>query len=338
MRNLFKKAIIFTDIHFGLKVNSDQHNQDCVDFISWMIDVAKNNNCDTCLFLGDYFNNRNNVNVKTLNYAQQGLELLSNSFKETILIPGNHDCYFKDSRSINSINWARNIPNLRIINEMESIGDCVFVPWMIGEDHKQIAKQRGRYMFGHFELPHFLMNAMVRMPEVGELRYEHFENFEKMFTGHFHKRQQQGNINYIGNCFPHNFSDAGDDARGCMILEWGEEPKFHAWPDSPRYRVYNISNIIEEPEKYMLPRSYVRLMLDVDVSYEEANFIKESFVETYQLRELSLISTKQDAHSEDTTGVSVAFESVDQIVNQNLLAVQSEFYEPALLMDIYKNL
>lgn len=338
MANLFKKAMVWTDLHLGLKSNSVQHNEDCWEFTKWMCELAEEQGCETCLFLGDFHNNRNTINVMTLNYSLRCLEHVASKFEKTIMIPGNHDLFFKDRRDMYSVSWARNIPNLRIINEMESIGDCVFVPWMIGEDHKQIAKQRGRYMFGHFELPHFLMNAMVRMPEVGELRYEHFENFEKMFTGHFHKRQQQGNINYIGNCFPHNFSDAGDDARGCMILEWGEEPKFHAWPDSPRYRVYNISNIIEEPEKYMLPRSYVRLMLDVDVSYEEANFIKETFIETYQLRELSLISTKQDAHSEDTTGVSVAFESVDQIVNQNLLAVQSEFYEPALLLDIYKNL
>ncbi len=29
MSNLFKKAAVFTDIHFGLKSNSLQHNQDC---------------------------------------------------------------------------------------------------------------------------------------------------------------------------------------------------------------------------------------------------------------------------------------------------------------------
>jgi hypothetical protein len=303
-----------------------------------MCKLAKEQGCETCLFLGDFNNNRNNVNVMTLNYGLRCLEHVAEHFDQTIMIPGNHDLFWKDRRDMYSVSWARNIPKLRIINDIESVGDCVFVPWMVGEDHKQIVKQTGKYMFGHFELPHFLMNAMVRMPEVGELRSEHFDKFDAMFTGHFHKRQQQGKINYIGNCFPHNFSDAGDDARGCMILEWDQAPVFYAWPEAPRYRVYNISEIIQDPDKYMHARSYIRLMLDVDLSFEEANFIKENFVETYQLRELSVISTKQDEHSEDTTGVSVAFETVDQIVNQNLMAVQSEFYEPALLLDIYKNL
>jgi hypothetical protein len=254
------------------------------------------------------------------------------------MIPGNHDLFYRDRRDLYSVSWARNIKNIEIVNDIYSEGDCVFVPWMVGEDHMQIHKQKGKYMFGHFELPNFLMNAMVRMPDVGELTADDFLNTETMFTGHFHKRQHQNNLHYMGNCFPHNFSDAGDDSRGCMILEWGAEPEYITWPEAPRYRVFNISDIIDKPEKYLLPRSYVRLMLDVDVSYEEANFIKETFVETYQLRELSLLSTKQDAHAEDTTGVSVAFETVDQIVHSQLAAINSDHFDSKILLDIYSNL
>ena len=39
MQNLFKKAAVFTDIHFGLKNNSSIHNQDCEDYIDWFIDI-----------------------------------------------------------------------------------------------------------------------------------------------------------------------------------------------------------------------------------------------------------------------------------------------------------
>ena len=33
MSNLFKKAAVFSDIHYGLKSNSIQHNIDCVNFV-----------------------------------------------------------------------------------------------------------------------------------------------------------------------------------------------------------------------------------------------------------------------------------------------------------------
>ena len=55
-----------------------------------------------------------------------------------------------------------------------------------------------------------------------------FEHQEYVFTGHFHKRQVKDNIIYTGNAFPHNFSDAWDDERGWMFLEWGKEPEFFA--------------------------------------------------------------------------------------------------------------
>ena len=65
------------------------------------------------------------------------------------------------------------------------------------------------------------MNAMVQMPNTGELQPEHFKNQEYVFSGHFHKRQVKGCINYIGNALPHNYADAWDDERGMMILEHG---------------------------------------------------------------------------------------------------------------------
>ena len=41
MTNLFKKAAVFTDIHFGLKSNSTLHNEDCLNFVKWATQKAK---------------------------------------------------------------------------------------------------------------------------------------------------------------------------------------------------------------------------------------------------------------------------------------------------------
>ncbi len=51
MTQLFKKAACFTDIHFGNKSNSKQFNQDADRFVDWFIGQAKENNCETCIFL-----------------------------------------------------------------------------------------------------------------------------------------------------------------------------------------------------------------------------------------------------------------------------------------------
>lgn len=338
MTNLFRKAAIFTDIHYGAKSNSEQHNTDCLEFMKWAVIKAKQEGCETCLFLGDYHNNRASMNIRTMQYALHGLELLSQNFQQTFFIPGNHDLYYRDKRDIQSVEWARHLPNVEICNDWFSSGDVVIAPWLVGDDFKRIPKLKGKYMFGHFELPGYLMNAMVEMPDHGEVRREDFTNFEHVFTGHFHKRQTKKNITYIGNCFPHNYADAGDDDRGLAILEWGKDPVYHAWPDQPRYRVLGLANIIDNAATLLAPKMHVRVNLDIEISYEEATFIKETYIRDYALREMSLIPNKNSSVDTDMAPGEIKFESVDQIVTDQITNIESEFYDNKLLLKIYQNL
>jgi DNA repair exonuclease SbcCD nuclease subunit len=338
MTNLFKKAAIFTDIHFGLKSNSTLHNEDCLAFVKWATARAKEEGCETAMFLGDWHNNRASLNIVTLNYSLRSLEHLNANFDRVYFIPGNHDLYYRDKRDIQSVEWARHLPNVEICNDWFSSGDVVIAPWLCGDDHKRIPKLTGKYMFGHFELPGYLMNAMVEMPDHGEVRREDFENFEHVFTGHFHKRQTKKNITYIGNAFPHNYADAGDDERGLTILEWGAAPAFHAWPAQPTYRVYGLANLIDNAPALLKPKMHVRVGLDIEISYEEANFIKETFVKDYDLREMSLIPNKNSDVDTDMAPGEIKFESVDQIVTDQLTNIESEFYDNKLLLKIYQNL
>jgi DNA repair exonuclease SbcCD nuclease subunit len=338
MTNLFKKAALITDIHFGLKSNSTLHNEDCLNFVKWATTKAKEEGCETAFFLGDWHNNRASINILTLGYSLQALEHLNANFSTVYFIPGNHDLYYRDKRDVQSVEWAKHLPNVQICNDWFSAGDVVIAPWLCGDDHKRITKLRGKYMFGHFELPGYLMNAMVAMPQHGELERDHFRQFDHVFTGHFHKRQTQKNITYIGNCFPHNYADAGDDERGLTILEWGNEPTYHAWPDQPRYRVFQLSDVLNHTEKMLQPGMHVRVNLDVDISYEEATFIKETFTSTYGLREITLIPAKVTDLTDYQIQGNIEFESVDQIVYSQLTTIDSKQYDPNLLLDLYRNL
>jgi hypothetical protein len=338
MKTLFKKAAVFTDIHFGLKSNSVQHNQDCSDFVDWFIQKAKEENCETCFFLGDYNHHRASINIQTMQFGLRALEKLNNSFEHVYFIPGNHDLYYRDKRDVHSVEWAKHLPNVTIVNDWFIQDEVVIAPWLVGEDHKKLAKLSGKYLFGHFELPAFYMNAMVQMPDHGDVNDSDLAGFEKVFSGHFHKRQARNNIWYIGNAFPHNYADAGDDQRGMMILEWGEEPEFHAWPGQPLFRVYKLSDILDNPEGLLLPKSSVRVHLDIDISYEEANFIRETLIPKHNIREMSLIPMKLDQHSQDLAPGEVNFESVDQIIVDQLAAIESEFFDPKVLLEIYRNL
>lgn len=337
MTNLFNRAAIFTDLHLGMKSNSQIHNQDCERYIDWFIDLVKQNNCDIILFLGDFHHNRNSINISTMDFSLRCLEKLEQTGIRTMFIPGNHDLYHKDKRTLSSIKYISKFKNIQLINEQYTESDVCFVPWLIGEEHKNMRKINARYVMGHFELPKFLMNAMVEMPDHGELSREDFDHVEKVFTGHFHKRQTQNNIYYIGNAFPHNFADAWDNDRGAVILEWGQEPKFYNWTDGPEYRVMNLAQLIDNPEKFLNDRTYARVNLDISISYEEATFIKETMLSQYGARELSLIPHKQELDMLGTA-IDTAFESVDQIVINQIDTIDSNNYDKKLLLEIYTGL
>ena len=339
MTNLFKHAACFTDVHFGNKNNSRQHNIDCEEFVIWFIEEAKARGCETCIFLGDWHHHRASVNVSTLNYSVSNLKKLSEAFEEVYLLVGNHDLFYREKREINSFPYADLFGNLHIINDDILIQDNVaLVPWLVGNEWKQMTKLKSKYVFGHFELPHFMMNQIVEMPDHGELKSEHFEKPDLVFSGHFHKRQVRDKIHYLGSPFAHNYADDWDDQRGAMFLNWGGEPKYVNY-DGPRYIRLNLSDLIDAPEDYLNSKTYCRAMLDVPISYEEANFIKETFMTQFTPRELSLIPVKKEELSMDPAqDGDYIVESVDQIVYNQLASVDSEMINTKLLTDIYKDL
>lgn len=334
---MFNKAAFLTDIHFGLKSNSQQHNQDCLDFVTWFVEEARKNNCDTGFFLGDWHHNRSSLNITTLNFSLKALEVIDNYFERFYFIAGNHDLYYRDRRDIASVAFADKFTRIQLVNEPVTIDSVTLLPWMVNDEWKNIKKIKSPYIFGHLELPHFMMNAMVAMPDHNELHEDHFVNQRRVVSGHFHKRQQRGNITYMGNCFPHNYADVNDNDRGMMIMEYDKEPIYLSWPNAPKFKIIKLSQLLNEPVNLLTDNTYARVEIDIDISYEEANFIKETFMSQYNLRELSLTQGKQNEVL-DSVGIDVNFESVDQIVSKQISSIDSEFYDNKLLLDIYNNL
>jgi len=124
-----------------------------------------------------------------------------------------------------------------------------------------------------------------------------------------------------------------------MILdrENDAEPEYINWPECPKYRTVKLSQLIDEKDTLIKPNMYLRVTLDLPISYEEASFIKETFIRDYNCREITLIPQKQ--MEEITTDLDIAqFESVDQIVSNEIAALDTENYSKKTLLDIYNGL
>jgi hypothetical protein len=149
-------------------------------------------------------------------------------------------------------------------------------------------------------------------------------------------RQQKGKVSYIGNPFGHNYADIWDFERGAMFFEWGSTPEYVNYEDGPRFLNLNLSSLLANPDLYLKPKTYLQVMLDLDISYEEATFLRETFIESYKVREFKLMRNQEE--EENDVSVSVDFKTVDQIVIEKLSNIQSDTYDPKFLIELYTNL
>ena len=92
-----------------------------------------------------------------------------------------------------------------------------------------------------------------------------------------------------------------------------------------------------DADNLLKSKQHLRVNLDIDISFEEASFIKENFITNYNLRELTLISERKRVELSDEFDGQV-FESVDQIITNQLVSIQSDKYNTNTLLDIYNNL
>jgi DNA repair exonuclease SbcCD nuclease subunit len=217
------------------------------------------------------------------------------------------------------------------------MGDVALIPWLVEEEWKDVSEIKSKYVFGHLELPGFKMNASVEMPDHGALNAEHFEHQDLVFSGHFHKRQTKGKINYIGNPFGHNYGDVWDFERGAMYLEWDGEPEFIDYDGGPRFININLSALLTNPDIYLKPKTYLQVVLDIDITYEEATFLRETFVEQYDVREFKLVRGQEDDLEKEYSG-DITMKTVDQIVIEQLTNIDSDSFDNAKLIEIYDRL
>lgn len=166
---------------------------------------------------------------------------------------------------------------------------------------------------------------------------DQFKKQEYVFSGHFHGRQQKGHIVYMGNIMPFDFSDNWREDKGMMLLEWGGEPEFRAWPDQPLYRTMTLSELVHNPDRLLKQNLTARVMIDTDISYEEAQAVKDAFISSYGLRKIELVHQSKPEAATEFVG-NAEFKSVDETVIDGLNSIDSVGMNKEMLVSIYQNL
>jgi DNA repair exonuclease SbcCD nuclease subunit len=267
---------IFSDLHLGIKGDNQYWHSVAVEFIQDMVKTLKEKNIKDVFFLGDWFHNRNSVDVYTLNSTAKILRLLEDF--SIHIFPGNHDLYFSGSTEVSSTSIFQGYNNIKYYDKPArlNIGDksITLCPWGFNPLNSEI--ESSDYLFGHFEINTFQMNSSEHLCEEGFKLSDLLKKFNSIFSGHFHKAQfrkySSGSIVYVGNPFQMNYGEAGDK-KGFIILDVDTgKYSYHYNEISPKFIKMTLSSLIrKEPSKIgkEIVNNYLRLAIDKNITVDD---------------------------------------------------------------------
>jgi DNA repair exonuclease SbcCD nuclease subunit len=147
---------------------------------------------------------------------------------DTHIIIGNHDTYFKNTNEVNSVSElcttydGVNEPWIYTNPKEVELGGCrmLFLPWICDDNYEEsiyaIDNSTSEICMGHLEIKGFEMQKGI-VNEQG-LEKSQFKRFEKVISGHFHKKSDNGHIYYLGAQYEQTWSDY-KDPKGFHIFD-----------------------------------------------------------------------------------------------------------------------
>ena len=219
------KVAILGDSHLGISNDSPIFLEAYLTYFeNHLFPYLIKNNIKTLVHLGDVLDRRKYINFNTL---QQVRTRFSGWFKKNDVtvhcIIGNHDCYWKNTNDVNScveifgdFFEVHEKPKDIILDGMI----CGFVPWITKENSEEIGeyllKSNADVLFGHFELSGYEVARGVR--HEGGMDPSYLSRFKKVYSGHFHCKQESGNIHYLGTPYDMSYPDVAE-SKGFHVLD-----------------------------------------------------------------------------------------------------------------------
>lgn len=200
------KILLFSDLHLR-----SESRDVCVQVLNGVRDTARNLGITQVGFTGDFFHVRYSIPVDIVNVTHEWAKSLKEADLDLIFLPGNHDQVNLEGRHALEVFEADHIKVYTEPTEDE------FGAWLPYRKDPEVVQQAldsfsSPVLFAHVPIRGAMMNNLL--PDENGLPLEMFEKFDKVLTGHYHKRQVHGNVQYLGS----PWQTRGD--------EWGQEKGF----------------------------------------------------------------------------------------------------------------
>ena len=209
------KIALLNDTHFGCRNDNPAFIEFQNKFYNeQFFPYLQQNNINCLVHLGDVVDRRKFINHNTAhNFKKVFWDRLDDMGIETHIIIGNHDTYYKNTNEVNALqnlNISENAIVYTHATDVELDGlKILFIPWICDDNYSETMRTIGNstatISMGHLEISGFEMHN-GHMNEQG-LEKSMFKRFEKVMSGHFHKKSDDGHIYYLGTQYEMTWSD-----------------------------------------------------------------------------------------------------------------------------------
>ena len=238
--------VIITDQHFGARKGAEYiHNYFKKFYDDIFFPYLKENKIDTIIDMGDTFDNRRNIDLASLEWSKKNYYDRLHSMGITVhTIVGNHTAYYKDTNEINTVDLLlKEYDNVVIYSEPTEINldglDILMLPWINEENRLQtmemIKSSKSKVVMGHLELNGFVATRGHTMEHGMDTKV--FDKFDRVYSGHYHTRSNNGKIYYLGNPYEMYWNDV-NDKRGFHLFD--TKTVEHTPINNPHRLFYNI--------------------------------------------------------------------------------------------------
>lgn len=287
------KVVITADIHFGVAGKLLDTLWAC-RVIRKYCELA---NIDTVLVLGDLYHNRQAIEIDVNSHVCMFFEEAKDQFKQQwVVFPGNHDMFLRHSWDINSLTPLRK--HLTVIEGVKllTLDDRRFwvLPFITYEKaYMRVLKaiinhpefKVGDNLLTHVGIRGATLNTCFLLKDWSVVDFEGLP-FHRIYTGHFHSKQQIGeNCWYPGSPIPFKF-DEGDIPHGFYVYDleadshkfiniWKAGSKFFPDEQAPPQFVTLLDELLEQKTEEDIRNCMVRVVLQKDHTADEKSQIRQ---------------------------------------------------------------
>ena len=340
------KIAIITDQHFGARKNSKLFHDYFLKFYEDIFfPTLIKEGITTIVDMGDTFDSRKGVDFVSLEWAKNNyFDRLQELGIVTHTIIGNHTAYYKNTNNLSGVDlFLREYDNVKIYSEAEEVTidktKFLFVPWINSENLDQtldvIDNSDSPCVMGHLELNGFMATRGHYMEHGMDSKV--FDKFDRVYTGHYHMRSNQGNVFYLGNPYEMYWNDVNDRNRGFHLFD--TDTLEHTPVNNP-YQIFHNLYYEDTPHQMLDITKYDQKIVKVIVRKKSDPKQFEKYIDklySSNLAELKIVENFDFTEGEEFE----AEESEDTISLLNRYIQESEvdldkFTITNILQDVYK--